>query len=370
MLPAAAPGWTAERRQIVLAHELAHAQRCDSLMQIAAELLRAVYWFNPLVSVLARRLREESERASDDMVLSMGVAAPAYAGHLLDLVRAVRLERGFTGFPAPAMARASSFERRVSAMLDTRMNRRSVGLSTRVALGAVLVVFAIAIGGFGAGAQTFSTFTGSVVDPTSREIPAVTIALTNVQSRAKYQIRSDETGRFEFVGLPAGDYLVEAEFPGFTRFKTDLTIGSANVERNLRLALGSLSETVSVRGSRQPANAAPAASTASRPVPRQPAATCQPPATGGNIQPPRKLRNVAPVYPSQLGPDGVTGTVILEAIIAADGTVRDVNVAGPAHPDFASAALDAVRQWEFTETLLNCTPVEVAMRVTVHFDVE
>jgi TonB family protein len=370
MLPAAAQGWTRERRHVVLVHELAHVQRRDALMQFAAELLRAAYWFNPLVSILARRLREESERASDDVVLSTGVAAPAYAGHLLDLARAVRLQRGFTGFPAPAMARAGSFERRVTAMLDTRVNHHSARPATRVALGTVLVAFGLAIGGFGAQAQTFSSFTGSVVDATSREIPAATVALTNIQNRATYHVRSDEAGRFEFVGLPPGEYLVEAEYPGFTRFKADLTIGSANVERNLRLSIGSLTEVVSIRGSRQPATVAPAARPASAPVQRPPAAACQPSATGGNIRAPHKIRNVAPVYPAQLGPDGVSGVVVLEATIAADGTVRDANVVGPAHPDLASAALDAVRQWEYSETLLNCTPVEVAMRATVHFYVE
>ena len=255
-------------------------------------------------------------------------------------------------------------------MLDTGLNRRSARLTTRVALGAVLVAFALAIGGFGAQAQTLSTFTGSVVDPTSKEIPAVTVVLTNLQSRAKYQVRSDETGRFEFVGLPAGDYLVEAEFPGFTRFKADLTIGSANVERNLRLTMGSLTEVVSVKGSRQPTDVTPVTRAAAAPAERRPAAACQPSAAGGNIRAPRQIQRVVPLYPAQLGPEGVHGIVVLDATIATDGTVRDVNVVGQAHPDLASAAVDAVRQWEFTETLLNCTPVEVAMRVTVHFYVE
>jgi TonB family protein len=37
------------------------------------------------------------------------------------------------------------------------------------------------------------------------------------------------------------------------------------------------------------------------------------------------------------------------------------------HPDFAIAAVDAVRQWQFTPTLLNGQPVEVVMTVTVQF---
>jgi protein TonB len=40
------------------------------------------------------------------------------------------------------------------------------------------------------------------------------------------------------------------------------------------------------------------------------------------------------------------------------------------HPDFAIAAVDAVRQWRFTPTLLNGKPVDVMMTVTVRFDLD
>lgn len=40
------------------------------------------------------------------------------------------------------------------------------------------------------------------------------------------------------------------------------------------------------------------------------------------------------------------------------------------HPDFANAAVEAVRQWKFTPTLLNGQPVEVLMTVTIHFSLE
>jgi hypothetical protein len=38
-----------------------------------------------------------------------------------------------------------------------------------------------------------------------------------------------------------------------------------------------------------------------------------------------------------------------------------------AHPDLERAAIEAVSQWEFTPTLLNCSPVEVRMTATVNF---
>ena len=61
----------------------------------------------------------------------------------------------------------------------------------------------------------------------------------------------------------------------------------------------------------------------------------------------------------------------LEAIIATDGHVASVRVAtADVHPDFAVAAIDAVRQWRYSPTLLNGRPVEVMMAVTVEFSLE
>ena len=65
--------------------------------------------------------------------------------------------------------------------------------------------------------------------------------------------------------------------------------------------------------------------------------------------------------------NGLLQKAKLNAQIATDGTVKDVQVVPPAHPAFASAAIEAVRAWEFDETLLNCAPTEVSMRVSVTF---
>ena len=56
----------------VLAHELAHVQRFDWPLQLEAEGVCAALWFNPIAWVVARRLRDEGERACDDVVLALG----------------------------------------------------------------------------------------------------------------------------------------------------------------------------------------------------------------------------------------------------------------------------------------------------------
>ncbi len=87
---------------------------------------------------------------------------------------------------------------------------------------------------------------------------------------------------------------------------------------------------------------------------------------GGNIQEPRKIKNVPPIYPEFAKTARVQGMVIIEAVIAKDGTVKDARVLKSVAL-LDQSALDAVRQWRFTPTLLNGVPVEVIMTVTVNF---
>jgi protein TonB len=90
---------------------------------------------------------------------------------------------------------------------------------------------------------------------------------------------------------------------------------------------------------------------------------------GGNIKAPTKIKHVAPIYPSIAQSARVQGVVIVEATIGPDGKVKDAKVLRSI-PLLDQAALDAVRQWEFTPTLLNGVPVPVIMTVTVNFTLQ
>ena len=87
---------------------------------------------------------------------------------------------------------------------------------------------------------------------------------------------------------------------------------------------------------------------------------------GGTIKEPAKLRNVSPVYPDLAKQARVQGVVILEATISPRGKVTEVRVLRGV-PLLDEAAIAAVKQWEYTPTLLNGVPVPVIMTVTVWF---
>ena len=78
-----------------------------------------------------------------------------------------------------------------------------------------------------------------------------------------------------------------------------------------------------------------------------------------------------PAYPKRMVEAGLEGKVWVEAVVGIDGrVVRARATTGQVHPDFAQAAVDAVRQWRFEPTLLNGAPIEVVMTVTVDFSLE
>ncbi|HEU4456491.1 MAG TPA: M56 family metallopeptidase, partial [Longimicrobium sp.] len=123
LLPADAEGWDAERRRVVLLHELAHVARRDCLTQVLAEVACALHWFHPGAWLAARRMREEREQACDDRVLAAGARASEYALHLLSVARAYRPP---VSAAALAMARPSQLEGRLRAVLEAERDRSGV----------------------------------------------------------------------------------------------------------------------------------------------------------------------------------------------------------------------------------------------------
>ena len=87
------------------------------------------------------------------------------------------------------------------------------------------------------------------------------------------------------------------------------------------------------------------------------------------ITPPRKIKDVKPVYPAIAQSARVQGVVIIEATIGPNGQVQEAKVLRSI-PLLDQAALDAVKQWQFTPTLLNGVPVPVIMTVTVNFTLQ
>lgn len=87
---------------------------------------------------------------------------------------------------------------------------------------------------------------------------------------------------------------------------------------------------------------------------------------GGQVQTAKLINKVQPIYPPLAKQARIQGTVRLQAIIAKDGGIVELQVLS-GHPLLVQAALDAVRQWRYHPTLLNGEPVEVVTTIDVVF---
>ena len=92
-------------------------------------------------------------------------------------------------------------------------------------------------------------------------------------------------------------------------------------------------------------------------------------AAAQKIDPPKRIKNVEPIYPPSAQSARVQGDVVIEARIGPDGKVSDAKVV-TSIPLLDDAALAAVRQWEYTPAVVDGTPVAVVMTVTVHFSLQ
>jgi periplasmic protein TonB len=108
------------------------------------------------------------------------------------------------------------------------------------------------------------------------------------------------------------------------------------------------------------------AAIAPAPPPERPAAPVRLPS---GIRPPVKTVDATPVYPAIARTARVQGVVILEAVLDAGGRVDDVRVLRSI-PLLDQAAIDAVRQWRYTPTLLNGRAIPIVLTVTVSFRLE
>jgi beta-lactamase regulating signal transducer with metallopeptidase domain len=384
IVPSGAALWTAARIESVLAHELAHIARRDWALQIAAQIVCAVYWFNPLMWVTCRRLRDESEQACDDAVLRRGVNPADYASHLLAVARQV-LAGGNRWASAPAIVNSSSLERRIAAMLNSSHMRES--LTPGAGLLALLAVFAVAApvvavtlteppqsvmivpgiardvalsapapvpaptataapaqlrraisraavpnaAAAAPAAQAPASLSGTLRDASGAVLPGVQVTVTNTAG-ASYPAVTDGTGRFLLRDIPPARYELTARLPGFRSITQTMDLSRGGDQQvSLVMQVGALQETVSVACGAGAAGLPRSAGAPLLAIDRRsvtwplfalPQAAQLPIRVGGQIMAPRQINRVAPTCPGTPPGDGYV--VILEATIGVDGSVREI----------------------------------------------
>jgi TonB family protein len=363
VVPSSAEHWREDRRRIVISHELAHIARHDWFLQICAELARTIYWFHPLAWLAVARLRQESERACDDAVLLSGIAPSQYASQLLDLARTLE-NSGRAWSTALAIARPTNLERRFAAMLNRSVNRRRLSLQAKFLIPLFAAGILVPLAALRLPAQNLSGKTsGSIHDPSGTAVANATIIMSNHEAKTIDMTSSDREGNFTFKPLPVGNYELQVLKPGFETYRLpqiSLDAGR-DFSETFTLQVGAITEHVMVVPE-DSAKPVPVETTPGKPSRLS---------IGGNVQAAKIITRVQPVYPDSAKSAGVSGTVILHAVVGMNGKPLSLRVMNTrVDPELARSAVEAVSQWRYTPTLLNGEPVEVDTTVMVNFSLQ
>ncbi|MBK9063452.1 MAG: energy transducer TonB [Acidobacteria bacterium] len=90
-------------------------------------------------------------------------------------------------------------------------------------------------------------------------------------------------------------------------------------------------------------------------------------ATAPGVSPPVAIETIAPPYPELARRARIEGVVVLDAVIGADGAVREVRVAQGVSPLLDPAAVEAVRRWRYRPASVGARPVAVLLKVVLTF---
>jgi TonB family protein len=308
-------------QKAVLCHELLHVRRYDWILIIIEEIICSIFWFHPAVWWLRSRIHLSREQAVDHEVVQMTGSKQPYLNSLLEFAQAQGRSRAV---PAPLFLKERHLVQRVALLLKEVSMSRS-----RLAISMIGICFLL-IGTVRLAVAWFP-LTGEPIPAPEREV--------------KLAVKAPPLPVPLFVPNPEITVAVTAQ----------------PVKEPARAP-----EPVAMLEARPAPSEAPAR------VPVQTEEMVKPPngeplRVGGNIQESKLIRKVAPVYPEQAKREGIQGTVKLTVIINEDGLVYEIRNNPENNPILEEAAIDAVKEWKYSSTLLNGMPVPVMATVTVIF---
>jgi len=175
---------SADVQRTVLTHELIHIQRRDTLTCIASKILCCLYWINPAIWLLERRLKLEMEKSCDEQAASLGIGAAEYAEQLLEAIKQLHIPQRQPRY-AVAMARRSSLQQRIHSLLNNPEQRGPMSKSRLILLGAGLFGAVVAIG----------AVTATPTPPTATSDVASTTTRSSKYTREELAMVSDILGR-------------------------------------------------------------------------------------------------------------------------------------------------------------------------------
>ena len=147
-------GWSEEKKQSALLHEMAHIQNHDWLSQLLAKFACMLFWPNPLAWALAKQSRALAERAADDQVLAQGVLTTTYAQILLEIAREAKATLSVQSEVTISMTRNYDVARRIEMILEANKRRGRATSSNTLLTGMTLLMITALTASLGLARQT------------------------------------------------------------------------------------------------------------------------------------------------------------------------------------------------------------------------
>jgi TonB family protein len=249
-------------------------------------------------------------------------------------------------------------------MLNPSLNRTRLSSRTKLLIPFFALCLLLPLAALHLTAQNLSGKTsGSIHDPSGAGVANATIIMTNQEAKTIDMTTSDREGNFTFKPLPSGNYELQVLKPGFDTYRIPQV--SLDPGRDFTaifpLQVGAITEHVMVVPD-IPAKPAPVETTSGKPSRLS---------VGGTVQAAKIVARVQPIYPESARSAGISGTVVLRAVIGMDGKPLSLRVMNSQiDPDLAHSAVEAVNQWRYTPTLLNGEPIEVDTTITVIYSLD
>lgn len=382
LVPRSLATLTEDQRVSVYLHELLHAVRFDVQRSYADEVWRLVWWWQPAVWWMQARLRLTRELHVDRAVVASTGGRRAYVEALLwcgDRPRTMALSSQVGGGRHALVRRVALLCEEVEM---TRVRRWFT-------LGALITVLATASAVLDMhsplrAAQIRMESSGALTDAGPLERAAVRPTLDAPAPRRVSAVEpewNDDGVGYRFrvhLVIDAAGHVAEARLVATSAIELAPDGPAPRVGAARDAAIAAVRQWRFESPAQAPmlvatdvtvgtsAEGAQLYTPASPPTRAQASSSRPPIRVAGNIAPPTRLVHVNPTYPQVAIDAQVTGVVIVEATIDPEGAVSDVTVIRSI-PLLDQAAVDAVRQWRFTPTLLNGEAVPVIVTTTINF---
>jgi beta-lactamase regulating signal transducer with metallopeptidase domain len=219
-----------DEAEAIIAHELAHVARLDWAKLVLSRVTTAIFWFNPLVWLLAREAHQLREEAADDAVLASNIEDTEYARLLVGIAR--HECRGFLIGAHGVAPAANSLSRRVRRVLDAASHRAPGGWRWTAAAGFFAAGMAVPVAAL------------QIVAPTPAAATLET-AQARKQSNTPYYVSGNATAGDEAADLdPDGveddldpDLDVDVDVDVDLDDKIDRAVAAAGADTKLAMAV-------------------------------------------------------------------------------------------------------------------------------------